>query len=75
MVPRQIEEVARQHTSMMQARALHAARPVRVRREPRRPMPKPAASSPYGRGGGRIRQRTGWTLVAIGLRIAAADGR
>ncbi|HYS32147.1 MAG TPA: hypothetical protein VEM58_07785 [Streptosporangiaceae bacterium] len=37
---------------------------------------KPAASPATGRGEPRpIRKRTGWTLVAIGLRIAASGGR
>jgi hypothetical protein len=74
MVPRQLDEVARQHTSMMQARAPHPVRQARPRREPKLLVRDPTASSPRGRSGGRIRQRAGWTLVALGLRIAA-DGR
>ncbi len=59
MIPRQIEEVARQHTQMMSAQAgCRATGSARERRQVR-----------------RLRIQTGWGLVAIGLRIAESGSR
>ena len=59
MIPRQIEEVARQHTQMMGAQAVRrASGSARERRQAR-----------------LIRKQTGWGLVAIGLRIAESGSR
>ena len=59
MMPRQIDEIARQHTQMMRTQAgRRASGSVRGPRQVR-----------------RIRKQTGWGLVAIGLRIAEPGGR
>lgn len=59
MMPRQIDEIARQHTQTMVAEATR-----RASRSVQRP-----------RQGRRIRRQTGWGLIAIGLRIAESGGR
>jgi hypothetical protein len=70
MIPHQLDEVARQHAEMMLSS--------------RRPMPSQWRSfasrarqghDPVSGEFRNLRQRTGWTLVAIGLRIAAATSR
>jgi len=69
MIPRQLDEVARQHAEKMLSS--------------RRPMPsqhrshagRVRACAPVGGESRNLRKRTGWTLVAIGLRIAAATSR
>ena len=59
MIPRQIDEIARQHTQMTRAQAgRRAGGSVRERRQVH-----------------RIRKQTGWGLVAIGLRIAESGSR
>jgi hypothetical protein len=58
MMPRQIDEIARQHTQTMRAEAARrASRPVHRSRQ-----------------SCRIRKQTGWGLIAIGLRIAESGG-
>jgi hypothetical protein len=69
MIPRQLDEVARQHAEKMLSS--------------RRPMPsqhrsddgRASTCEPVSGEFRNLRQRTGWTLVAIGLRIAAATSR
>jgi len=69
MIPRQLDEVARQHTEMR----LSSSQPM--------PSQQRAAGGhdrtcdPVSGESRNLRQRTGWTLVAIGLRIAAATSR
>ena len=70
MIPRQLDEIASQHAETMRSRAgripsrrLSSASRAQREREP--------VSSEFR----NLRRRTGWTLVAIGLRIAAATGR
>ena len=59
MMPRQIDEIARQHTQTMTAEAARrAGRSVQGPRQSR-----------------RIRKQTGWGLIAIGLRIAESGSR
>jgi hypothetical protein len=59
MMPRQFEEIARQHAQTMRAQAARRA----------------SGSVRGPRQGRRIRKQTGWSLVAIGLRIAESGGR
>jgi hypothetical protein len=69
MIPRQLDEVARQHAEVMLSN--------------RRPMPSPGqlhagrvrTCDQVSGEQKNLRQRTGWTIVAIGLRIAAATSR
>ena len=69
MIPRQLDEVARQHTEMRRSSSL----PMRSQR--RAPAGRDRTRDPVSGESGNLRQRTGWTLVAIGLRIAAATSR
>ena len=69
MIPRQLDEVARQHTDMR----LSGSQPVPSQR--RAPAGRDRRFDPVSGESGNLRQRTGWTLVAIGLRIAAATSR
>ena len=59
MIPRQLEEIARQRTQEMRSQA--------------RPASRLASTPAPGRGNfATIRRHTGWSLVQIGLRIAAS---
>ena len=69
MIPRQLEEVARQHVEMR----LSSAQPMLSQR--RSPVARDRTCDPVSGESRNLRQRTGWTLVAIGLRIAAATSR
>jgi hypothetical protein len=69
MIPRQLDEIARQHTEMR----LSTSQPVPLQR--RALAGRDRTCDPVSGQSGKLRQRTGWTLVAIGLRIAAATSR
>jgi hypothetical protein len=62
MIPRQLDEVARQHAEKMLSQ--HRSDDGRA-----------STCEPVSGEFRNLRQRTGWTLVAIGLRIAAATSR
>jgi hypothetical protein len=61
MIPRQLEEIARQRTQEMRSQARQVSRPAR-------------GSARERRNFAAIRKHTGWSLVQIGLRIAASGG-
>ena len=62
MIPRQFDEIARQRTQEMRSQAY--------------PVSRPASGPARGRRNfAAIRNHTGWSLVQIGLRIAASAGR
>jgi hypothetical protein len=60
MHPNQVSYLARQHTKELYELA------------ERRHRPKPPAARHHGQA---LRQRTGWALVTIGLRLAHASER
>jgi len=71
MIPRQIDEIARQHTQLMRLPASQASQASQA---------SPVGRSGRSTAGGRralasIRNHTGWSLVQIGLRIAESGGR
>ena len=69
MIPRQLDEVARQHAEKM----VSSRRPVPSQH--RSHAARTRTCDPVSGESKNLRQRTGWTLVAIGLRIAAATSR
>ncbi len=58
MHPRQIENIATQHTQELRAQCLRASNRRAARSDAR-----------------RIRAQAGWTLVAVGLRLATSASR
>lgn len=62
MIPRQLDELARQRTQLL-------------RSEPQ-PVSRLVERSTHGRRNAHtLRKRTGWSLVEIGLRIAESGGQ
>lgn len=60
MFPRQLDQIASQHVGSQRDEARQAAQAGHADAVPRRRT---------------VRKRTGWTLVAIGLRLAESSGR